>query len=76
MIIGLNFLYELDEMKSVMAYLTYVREQITEARVIQIFSGFVFQKCLYLNSFSIRNDCDSTMFIGSENSCAQSFVPP
>jgi hypothetical protein len=37
MIIGLTFLYEWDEIKSVMTYLTYVREQITEACVIQFF---------------------------------------
>ena len=76
MIIGLTFLYELIKMKSVITYLTYVREQITEAYVIQPFSRFVFKKCLNLNSFSIRDDCDGAMFVGSENSCAQSFVPP
>jgi len=37
MIIGLTFLYELIKIKSVMTYLTYVREQIAEACVIQIF---------------------------------------
>jgi hypothetical protein len=37
MIIGLTFLYELIKIKSLMTYLTYVREQITQACVIQIF---------------------------------------
>ena len=48
MIIGLTFLYGWDEMKSVMAYLTCVREQITEACVIQIF----FRICLSETSLS------------------------
>jgi len=58
-----------------MTYLTYVGGQITEAHVIQPFSRFVFKKCLNLNSLPIRDDCDGAMFVGSENSCAQSFVP-
>ena len=35
MIVWLPFLYELIKIKSVVTYLTYVREQITEACVIQ-----------------------------------------
>ena len=71
----LTFLYELIKMKSVMTYLTYVREQITEACVIQIFSRFVFKKCLNLNSFSIRNYCDCPMLVSPENPRTQLFIP-
>jgi hypothetical protein len=42
----------------------------------QAFSRFVLQKCLNLNSLPVRDNCDGAVFVGSENSCAQSFIPP